>query len=122
MSRVRGRDTTPEIIVRKLAHGLGFRFRLQKRELPGKPDLVFPARKKIILVHGCFWHRHRGCPKATMPKSNIDMWKEKFRRNLDRDRKNLAELEQVGWRVLIVWQCETRKLQMLQRKLRRFLA
>src|SRR5688572_6438781 len=106
MSRVRGRDTTPEIFVRKLASSLGFRFRLHKSDLPGKPDLVFPGRMKIILVHGCFWHRHRGCSKATTPKSNVDTWEEKFRRNLARDRKNLKELRAAGWKVLIVWQCE----------------
>lgn len=121
MSRVRGVDTTPEMAVRRVAHGLGYRFRLHRRDLPGKPDLVFPSRKKIVFVHGCFWHRHPRCSKATMPKSNVAMWEEKFARNVARDEAAEAALTKAGWKVLVVWQCETKDLLMLAKKLKRFL-
>ena len=122
MSRVRGENTKPEMVVRSMAHRLGFRFRLHRRELPGRPDLVFPGRKKVIFVHGCFWHRHPGCSKATMPKSNVAMWKEKFARNVARDAEQAAALKRAGWRVLVVWQCETADEPTLEKRLTHFLS
>lgn len=107
MSRVKSRDTGPEIKVRKAAHAMGLRFRLHRKDLPGTPDLVFPRRKVAMFVHGCFWHRHEGCKKTTDPKSRIEFWQEKFALNIARDRRNAADLEALGWRVSVVWQCET---------------
>lgn len=107
MSRVRGKDTTPELAVRRTAHALGYRFRLHRRDLPGTPDLVFPSRRAVIFVHGCFWHRHPFCRKASVPTSRVDFWNEKFDRNVSRDRRNVDELVQLGWRVLTIWECET---------------
>ncbi|MEQ8268762.1 MAG: DNA mismatch endonuclease Vsr [Parvibaculum sp.] len=108
MSRVRDRDTTPEMVVRRIAHMLGYRYRLHRRDLPGSPDLVFPRRRAVILVHGCFWHHHERCPKATIPKTRTDFWKEKFKANRRRDKRVLAELAALGWRPLVVWECETK--------------
>lgn len=106
MSRVKSRDTGPEIRVRKAAHAMGLRFRLHRKDLPGSPDLVFPGRKVAMFVHGCFWHRHEGCKKATDPKSRTEFWQEKFARNVARDRQNIFDIEALGWRVLVIWQCE----------------
>ncbi|MBZ9770352.1 DNA mismatch endonuclease Vsr [Mesorhizobium sp. CA6] len=121
MSRVRSKDTTPEMVVRKLVHRLGYRFRLHSCSLPGKPDLVFPSRKKIIFVHGCFWHRHLGCAKATVPKSHTDFWQEKFDKNVRRDQHLVTELSAQGWEIMVVWQCETNDGDSLRAKLVRFL-
>ena len=120
MSRVRGKDTKPEMIVRRLAHALGYRFRLHRRDLPGKPDMVFPARRKIVFVHGCFWHRH-DCRKATEPKSNTEFWVKKFDENVARDMKNLSDLAERGWGALVVWQCETERPRELAERLDEFL-
>ena len=109
MSKIRGKDTRPELIVRRALHAMGYRFRLQAKELPGKPDIVFRPRRKAIFVHGCFWHRHEGCRIASSPKSRQDYWEAKFARNVARDRRNLAALADEGWRVLVVWECQTRK-------------
>ena len=117
MSRVRGKDTTPELVVRRLAHGLGYRFRLHKKTLPGKPDLVFPRLRVAIFVHGCFWHRHRGCPKATMPKSRVEYWAEKFERNVERDARVVRALEEAGWTVHTIWECETKDRDALRHRL-----
>jgi DNA mismatch endonuclease (patch repair protein) len=122
MSRVRGKDTTPELRVRKMAHALGFRFRLHRRDLPGKPDLIFPRLGKIVLVHGCFWHRHEECRLTTRSKSRTDYWEAKFEGNVERDRRVQAELRALGWDVLVVWECETREPEVLEVSLRRFLA
>lgn len=122
MSRVRGKDTSPELRVRRLAHALGFRFRLHRRDLPGRPDLVFPRLRKIIFVHGCFWHRHEGCRKATHSKSRIDYWEEKFTRNVERDRSVQLELAVQGWNVLVIWECETKVPDDLAVRLKEFLA
>jgi DNA mismatch endonuclease (patch repair protein) len=108
MGRIRGKDTKPELAVRRLAHRLGFRFRLHRRDLPGRPDLVFPGPRKVVFVHGCFWHRHPGCRLAYEPKSNLAFWKSKFAANVARDEKALADLKQQGWDVLIVWECEVK--------------
>ena len=123
MSRVRGRDTKPEIRVRRMVHALGYRFRLGRRDLPGKPDIVLPRHKAIIFVHGCFWHRHPdpSCRLARMPKSRIEFWEPKLNANQARDGKVLAELENLGWRVLTVWECELKNEPALKLKLETFL-
>jgi DNA mismatch endonuclease, patch repair protein len=108
MSRVRSKDTRPEMIVRSLVHGMGYRYRLHRRDLPGSPDMVFPRLKKVIFVHGCFWHSHPGCKRSTRPTSRVDFWDKKLEANLRRDREAIAELERMGWRVLVIWECETR--------------
>ena len=107
MSRIRGRDTRPELLVRKTAHALGYRYRLHDRSLPGSPDLVFPRRKIALLVHGCFWHRHENCRYCYTPKSNIEFWQRKFDNNIARDRRVWKELEALGWKPAVIWQCET---------------
>ena len=108
MSRVRGWDTEPEVIVRKIAHGLGFRFRLHRKDLPGRPDIVFPRHRAVIMVHGCFWHRHPGCKHASSPKTRESYWSAKFADNVVRDRRNETALSDLGWRVMVIWECETR--------------
>ena len=106
MSRIRSRDTLPEIALRKALHALGLRFRLHNRKLPGKPDIVLPRYKAAVFVHGCFWHRHDGCKVATTPKSNTNFWVQKFDRNVARDARVSGELDALGWRVFVVWECE----------------
>jgi DNA mismatch endonuclease (patch repair protein) len=117
MSRIRGRDTKPEMTVRQEAHQLGFRFRLHRRDLPGTPDLVFPSRHKVVFVHGCFWHRHEGCRFAYQPKSNVEFWNAKFDGNIARDMRVRQELTRTGWDVLTIWECETADKRALARKL-----
>jgi DNA mismatch endonuclease (patch repair protein) len=107
MGRIRGRDTTPERAVRSELHRLGLRFRLHAPALPGRPDIVMPRWKTVVFVHGCFWHRHKGCRFAYMPKSRIDFWSSKFSDTVARDQRLTAKLEQSGWRVIMVWECET---------------
>lgn len=103
MSRVRSRDTKPELVVRRLVHSLGYRYRLHRRSLPGRPDLVFPGRRKVIFVHGCFWHRHAGCHSGTrVPKSRLDFWLPKLESNRERDRVNQAALAELGWDALTI--------------------
>ena len=121
MSRIRGRNTAPELIVRKLAHSLGYRFRLHLRELPGSPDLVFRSRKKVIFVNGCFWHRHEGCRYAYKPKSNVQSWENKFSSNVERDNRVTSELKNLGWRVLVIWECETTGNESLVTKLQGYI-
>lgn len=121
MSAVRGRDTKPEMIVRKLLFGMNYRYRLHRRELPGRPDIVFAGRRKAIFVHGCFWHRHPGCSKTTSPKKRAEFWSEKFDRNVERDRAAEKRLAEAGWRSLVVWECETRAPDDLAQRLRTFL-
>lgn len=108
MSSIRGRDTKPEITVRKALFAAGFRFRLQRRDLPGVPDIVLPVRRVAIFVHGCFWHVHQGCRYARMPSTRQDFWREKLGRNTERDRESQRRLLELGWRVLVVWECATR--------------
>ncbi len=108
MGRIRGKDTKPEMLVRRLAHRLGFRFRLHRRDLPGSPDLVFPGRRKVVFVHGCYWHRHPGCRLAYQPKSNEDFWNAKFAANVARDQQALADLSKQGWDTLVIWECEAK--------------
>jgi DNA mismatch endonuclease (patch repair protein) len=106
MSRIRGSDTRPEMQVRSALHRAGFRFRLHRKDLPGRPDIVLPKYKTVVFVHGCFWHRHPRCRWAYEPKSRTVFWNEKFRRNVERDRRNASELRRLGWRVVTVWECE----------------
>lgn len=120
MSLIRGQDTGPEMIVRKLVHGMGFRYRKHDGRLPGKPDLVFAGRRKVIFVHGCFWHRH-ACPLGRMPKSRLEFWKEKLEGNRRRDRRNLRLLRKAGWTPLVVWECQTSSLPRLSKRIRAFL-
>jgi len=121
MRAVKGRDTAPELLVRKLAHGLGYRFRLHRVDLPGKPDLVFPSREKIIFVHGCFWHGHQCARGNRLPKAHADYWRTKIARNVIRDTANKSKLRRQGWRVLVVWECEIRNQNALLRRLQGFL-
>lgn len=121
MSRIRAKDSSPEWRVRRLVHGLGYRFRLHRKDLPGKPDLVFPSRRKIIFVHGCFWHRHPRCPKARLPKSHREYWVPKLRRNRRRDRQVTTALASLGWKSLVVWQCELANESAVAAALRKFL-
>jgi len=106
MSRIRSADTSPELALRKALHGLGFRFRLHRKDLPGKPDIVLPRHKAVVFVHGCFWHRHVGCKVASIPKSNTQFWVEKFDRNVARDSQAQELLKAQGWKVIVVWECE----------------
>ena len=122
MARVRNKDTRPEMVVRRLVYALGYRYRLHDPRLPGKPDLVFWGRRKAIFVHGCFWHRHEGCPLARLPKSKQDFWIPKLSANKERDQRNLAELQEKGWDVLVVWECELSDLDSLRKRISRFLS
>ena len=108
MSRIRARNTTPEIMVRSLLHRMGYRFTLRRKGLPGTPDIVLPRHRAVVFVHGCFWHRHPGCRLATRPKTRKAFWGEKFARNVARDRRNQRKLREAGWRVFVVWECQVR--------------
>jgi DNA mismatch endonuclease, patch repair protein len=121
MSRVRGRDTVPEILVRSLVHRMGFRFRVHRRDLPGNPDMVLPRHGKLIFVHGCFWHGHKSCPRSKRPTTNTRFWNKKLDGNIKRDKRFRRKLRSMGWKVLVVWQCETRHPEKLLGKLERFL-
>jgi DNA mismatch endonuclease (patch repair protein) len=107
MARIGPRNTAPELAVRSMAHRMGFRFRLYRKELPGCPDLVFPGQRLAVFVHGCFWHRHPGCANATMPKTRTEFWQRKLSSNVERDRRNCEQLVRMGWRTLVIWECET---------------
>lgn len=122
MRAVRRQDTTPELRVRRLAHRLGLRFRLHRHDLPGTPDMVFPRRRIALFVHGCFWHRHSGCRYATMPATRREFWEAKFTANQARDCRQAERLGSLGWRVVVVWECETRLLQKLEARLRALFA
>lgn len=117
MSRIRGRDTGPERRVRSMLHRLGFRFTLRRKGLPGKPDIVMPARRTVVFVHGCFWHQHVGCQNAVLPKTRAEFWTAKLTGNTRRDRLNSAALRRLGWRVLVIWECELESEAKLERKL-----
>ena len=106
MAGIRGKDTAPELAVRRIAHGMGLRFRLHRKNLPGRPDLVFPRHRLAVFVHGCFWHQHQDCRFAHIPKSRVSFWTEKFAANMARDKKNIAALHALGWRVLVIWECQ----------------
>lgn len=122
MSRIRHRNTRPEMIVRSLVHRMGYRYRLHRKDLPGKPDLVFPGRRKIIFVHGCFFHMHDCRYGRVTPKTNAEFWQTKRLSNVERDKRNAAALKRDGWRVLEVWECQTREPERLEKRLRKFLS
>jgi DNA mismatch endonuclease (patch repair protein) len=120
MSRIRSRDTKPEVAVRSLLHRLGYRFRLHRKDLPGRPDVVLPRHRKVILVHGCFWHGH-GCKLAPVPKSNQGYWSPKIEGNRARDVRNSRALAELGWSVLELWECEIRDLPKIEQRIREFM-
>lgn len=122
MSKVRAKNTKPEIAVRKLLHHMGLRFRLHRNDLPGKPDICLPKYKAVIFVHGCFWHRHAKCQKTRMPKSNLAYWETKFANNIERDKQHKRSLKKLGWTVITVWECEVRNGAKLQQRLRKRVA
>ena len=122
MSKIKSKDTKPEIVVRRLLHGLGYRYRLHRRDLPGKPDLVFPSRRKIVFVNGCFWHYHLECADSHIPEDNREYWLSKLIRNRERDERNLLLLKQDGWDVTIVWECQMKDMDMVTVRLTDFLA
>ncbi len=117
MSRIRGKNTKPELKVRRALHAMGFRFRLHRRDLPGTPDILLPRYRIAIQVHGCYWHRHPGCHLTTTPKTNAQFWQQKFDRNVERDAKNEAALVAMGWQVMVIWECETRDAERLRQTL-----
>lgn len=119
MALVRGKDTGPELAVRRLVHRMGYRYRLHRRQLPGAPDLVFVGRRKVIFVHGCFWHRHAGCGRT--PKSRPEFWVPKLTANRRRDLRNQHALRRLGWQFLVIWECQLRRLALVERRVRRFL-
>lgn len=121
MSRVRGKDTKPEMRVRRIVHSMGYRYRLHRRDLPGNPDLVFPARRKVIFVHGCFWHRHSDCRLARLPKSRTEFWEAKLEGNRQRDIINRSRLLAEGWEVMVVWECTICKPIELQEQIRNYI-
>ena len=120
MARVKNKNTAPEIIVRKTLHRLGYRFRLHRRDLPGNPDIVLPRYRTVIFVHGCFWHGHPGCARASRPQTNTEFWNAKLDKNLRRDREAQDKLKALDWRVLVIWQCETKDLPVLEHQLHAF--
>src|ERR1700723_3132169 len=119
MSRIRGKNTRPELFVRSLLHNLGYRFRLNRKDVPGKPDIVLPKYRTVVYVHGCFWHRHDGCTFAYAPKSNLEFWKKKFARNVERDEEVASKLSETGWNQMVIWECETRDPAALSRRIKR---
>lgn len=121
MSLIRSKDTGPEMAVRRVVHGMGYRYRLHRRDLPGHPDLVFPSRRKVIFVHGCFWHQHKGCKVARRPKSNKEYWLPKLRATKERDARNQRKLKTAGWNVMIVWECQIKDLKHLPKTIGEFL-
>lgn len=121
MSRVLGKDTKPEKIVRSLLHRMGFRFRLHAKDIPGRPDVVFRSRRRVVFIHGCYWHRHPGCKNARTPKSHLDFWIPKFEANQRRDLAVRRELRKMGWKFLVVWECEVKAEARLESRLKAFL-
>lgn len=119
MAAIRGRDTSPELKVRRLLHRLGYRFRLHRRDLPGSPDIVLPRHKTVVFVHGCFWHRHPGCRYATTPKTREEFWSRKFEQNVQRDHHQQKQLQEMGWSVMVVWECELLDLPSLTARIER---
>jgi len=120
MSRIRSKDTKPELAVRSILHRLGYRFRLHRKDLPGRPDIVLPRHKKVVLVHGCFWHGHT-CRLASKPKSNAGYWSDKILKNKERDARNLAALQAAGWTVLELWECDVRRMMGIEEQLAAFM-
>ncbi len=122
MSHNKGKNTNPEICVRGLVHSLGYRYRLHRRDLPGCPDMVLPGKKKVIFINGCYWHRHNCKKGRSMPATRKQFWQTKFKKTVARDRKNIKTLKSLGWKILIIWECQIKNIQPLIRKLRQFLA
>lgn len=118
MAQIRGKDTGPELKVRRIAHAMGLRFRLHRKDLPGRPDLILPKYRLAIFVHGCFWHRHHGCRRATMPATRTDFWQAKFACTVERDKRQIADLEASGWRVLVLWECGLKNEESIRAELR----
>ena len=121
MSRIRGKNTGPEIVVRSVLHRMGYRFRIHAKDLPGKPDVVLAKYQTVIFVHGCFWHRHRGCKNCTTPTNRREWWLEKLRGNAERDKMHARSLRRLGWRAIVVWECEVARRSELEHKLHAFL-
>ena len=121
MRRIRCKDTSPEMTVRRLVHGMGYRYRLHVETLPGRPDLVFPRLRRIIQVHGCFWHQHKGCPQSHIPKSRVGYWRPKLTKNKRRDREHEAKLRLTGWDVLTIWECEMKGPILVAKRISTFL-
>ncbi|MBM3607245.1 MAG: DNA mismatch endonuclease Vsr [Alphaproteobacteria bacterium] len=121
MAAIRSKDMKPEMAVRSLVHRMGYRFRLHRKDLPGKPDLVFASRKAVIFVHGCFWHQHSACREGRMPGTRLEYWKPKLERNIARDIQNQLALKSLGWRVLVLWECETGRDGELAVRIKKFL-
>lgn len=122
MRAVKGKDTTPEMVVRRLVHSMGYRYRLHRRDLPGKPDMAFPRLRKIIFIHGCFWHGHDCARGARMPKANREYWQKKISRNASRDASSIAALQSQGWRVAVIWECELKDMAQIRGRLVKFLS
>lgn len=122
MRRIRSRDTLPELAVRSIIHRLGYRFRLHRADLPGKPDIVLPRLKKTVLVHGCFWHQHMNCADGRIPQSRVEYWKPKLEKNCERDRNNRRQLQRLGWKVLVLWECEIKHTAKTVSKLQKYLS
>lgn len=121
MAKVKNKNTKPELLVRSLLHRMGYRFRIHRKDIPGKPDITLPKYKAVIFVHGCFWHGHEGCPNAKRPQSNLEFWDEKLNENIDRDKKTICELERMGWRVLVIWTCEINDVDTLSQRIENFM-
>ena len=122
MSRIREKNTNPELVVRRVLHKLGYRFRLHRKDLSGVPDIVLPRHRTVIFVHGCFWHQHPGCNRARQPKSNIEYWSGKLANNIERSKVAITRLKRSGWRVVIIWECETKQLELLEKRISEFLS
>jgi DNA mismatch endonuclease (patch repair protein) len=122
MSRIRGYDTKPELTVRSIVHRMGFRFRSHGEDLPGNPDIVLPKHKKVIFIHGCFWHGHKGCKRSKRPSTNVSFWQDKLDKNIERDKRQQRELRKLGWKYLIIWQCEINRPNLLRNNIKRFLS
>lgn len=121
MARIKRADTKPELVVRRLLHAVGYRFRLQWKAAPGRPDVAFPGRRRIIYIHGCFWHQHEGCRLSHVPNTRRAFWQEKFDRNRARDARQLEKAEAEGWEALVIWECETRDARLLLERMQAFL-
>jgi len=119
MSRIRSKNTKPEMVVRSLLHQMGYRFRLHRKDLPGTPDIVLPKYKTVIFVHGCFWHQHHDCSRATLPKTNTDYWLPKLKRNIERFQESKIQLVNTGWKVIVVWECELKDIDKLSKSLKK---
>jgi len=122
MSRIRSKDTGPELLVRRLLYRMGYRYRLHVRSLPGKPDIAFPGRRRVVFVHGCFWHQHPNCTDACIPNSRTEYWLPKLKRNVQRDEENRQRIKALGWKALVIWECEIKNASKLRTSLKRFLA